>query len=657
MEPHARHTHPHPRSSGIILCRVAGIAILLMLPAELYATICSGNDPFTGNQLVVPYTQELYAVGCENLDNLQGIAVNSNQELLASSCQAENGKGAVRRYSAQTVVPAKDNCPLNSWSQTQLVHKLLVTYNPTLLDGTTAVIPCGLTKHSNGSIYATAEEGSDLTSGVINLGLLTGTSPSVKVQNPAGHDGAFGIVENPKNNNLVYVGRESFGSPKYHLYTISPTLTGDTLYWDDSVENHSPPRICDGLTFDPSKEYLFCADNKNGDVVILHNLGNTADPNPVNVVHVGTFPDGIAFHVTPPFVLTNDNGGQLTKIDWNGAPYSSSPFSILPFPNGGFRGDLAAVASDGCFYVSQSFGGAYTSGTRFCDGSTVPDASVVKLCPGFDPQGGDYRWAKRVVNNTGIAVNDLEVVLLGEYAVDDPKLGLFTTFGVTEGGGLTTARWSGTTISAGGSTTVNFRVKGQYPKILAVSWTLNGSHVGCIEQTNADIFLSDKDSGNGTASLKSPSSGGTTIVLTNDVTQCAAVPVYARVDFIEWHTAPVDPALMEPGLDRSPIRTDTINTTTLLQPGRANTFRAPAPPDGAFYLVLGYRVSQSSDLDAPGVTIDLLQTPIVTAASATGIPALDATALVALVILLGLAGVILQRRRALRGIPALKSLP
>src|SRR5262249_31477785 len=133
----------------------------------------------------------------------------------------------------------------------------------------------------------------------------------------------------------------------------------------------------DGIAFDPTGDFLFLSNRTLNVVTILARDGSLVQNSPV-IVGV---PDGITFHATTPkFVVTNNNDGTMTRLDFPADDFTMPP-ALSVFASGGFRGDLTQVGSDGCVYLTQD-------GTRFDDGTTSLDDSLVRICGGFAPPSG-----------------------------------------------------------------------------------------------------------------------------------------------------------------------------------------------------------------------------------------------------------------------------
>jgi hypothetical protein len=67
----------------------------------------------------------------------------------------------------------------------------------------------------------------------------------------------------------------------------------------------------------------------------------------------------------------------MTRFDFPADDYTQVPAQSV-FASGGFRGDLSQVGADGCIYLTQG-------GTRYNDGTTTLENSLVRICGGFAP--------------------------------------------------------------------------------------------------------------------------------------------------------------------------------------------------------------------------------------------------------------------------------
>jgi DNA-binding beta-propeller fold protein YncE len=198
--------------------------------------------------------------------------------------------------------------------------------------------------------------------GVVQINASTG-APTGLVFGAAGF--ALGITTDPQTGNLVYVGGDGTiltAPPGGASSTFSTVTTGSVI---------------DGIAFEPTGNFLFVSNKTLNVVTIIDRSGALVQ----NSGLIPGIPDGISFHATTPkFVLTNNNDGTMTELDFPGDDYTMPP-ALSVFASGGFRGDLTQVGPDGCIYLTQE-------GTRFDDGTTSGDNSIVRICPGFAPPPG-----------------------------------------------------------------------------------------------------------------------------------------------------------------------------------------------------------------------------------------------------------------------------
>jgi len=223
---------------------------------------------------------------------------------------------------------------------------------------------CGLTNHPDGTLY------SNTGLGVVNLDQNTGAQLRAPF-GPAGN--ALGITVDPQTNNIVYVQSDCRFTLTCTIVSINPVTLVSSNF---AVLPSSEAEFVDGVFFDLSGNFLFISNrapvfrmtilNRNGTVV--QNVAMTSEP------------DGIAFHINPTFVVTNNTDGTMTRFD-----FPSNDFTLPPtqtaFASGGFRGDLTQVGPDNCLYLSQN-------GTRFADNTTSGNNSTVQICPNFVPPPG-----------------------------------------------------------------------------------------------------------------------------------------------------------------------------------------------------------------------------------------------------------------------------
>jgi hypothetical protein len=223
---------------------------------------------------------------------------------------------------------------------------------------------CGLTNHPDGTLYT------NTALGVINLDINTGAP----LRAPFGAPGnALGITVDPQTNNIVYVGADCNFAATCTIVSINPfTLVSSNF----AVLPPSETNFVDGISFDPTGRFLFLSNRSPVfRMTVLDRSGAV-----VQNVGMASEPDGLAFHKSPTFIVTNNIDGSMTRFD-----FPSNDFTLPPtqtaFAGGGVRGDLCQVSTDGCLYLTQDE-------TRFNDGTTSLNGSVVKICSGFVPSPG-----------------------------------------------------------------------------------------------------------------------------------------------------------------------------------------------------------------------------------------------------------------------------
>jgi DNA-binding beta-propeller fold protein YncE len=153
---------------------------------------------------------------------------------------------------------------------------------------------------------------------------------------------ATGLAVDPVSGDL-FVSQNDCGSTVFRVSgfqhgpgTTSPYSTNDCCV--------------DGLTFG-SDGTLYAS--SGGQILAI---AGTASPSAGSSRLVATVPhsDGLAFAPVdssgvPPYLVVNRNDGIVTRVDQG--PTGATPTDIL---TGGTRGDLAAVDSRGCLYVTQA---------------------------------------------------------------------------------------------------------------------------------------------------------------------------------------------------------------------------------------------------------------------------------------------------------------
>jgi hypothetical protein len=260
---------------------------------------------------------------------------------------------------------------------------------------------CGLTNHPDGTMY------SNTGGGVTNLDAITGAQLRPTF-GPQGN--GLGIAVDPQTDNLIYVGGiggSCFGTPPCTIVSVNPvTAVASTFANLDPAD----ATFIDGIFFDPTGNFLFMAvRNPDRGLTVLNRNGAV-----IQHVSMNTFPDGVAFHTQPDYVVTNDNSGTISRFDFPGDDFTAAPTQSL-IASGGFRGDLSQVGPDACLYVTQA-------GTRFLDGTLSADNSVVRICPNFVPQPGVVP-AHFVIGDNDAAVGGQVTFWGAQWAKDNSLTG------------------------------------------------------------------------------------------------------------------------------------------------------------------------------------------------------------------------------------------
>jgi GDSL-like Lipase/Acylhydrolase family len=315
---------------------LAAVLLGVSVPLSLMAApAAAAGMSFT--VLQAGFTQSLYGTGGGFFG---GIAFAPNGDPLVDFC-ASNGS-SLDRFDHSTTLPMTNG--------TATIHPFTTE---------TSGAGCGLTNHPDGALY------SNTSGGVVKLDAASGAV----LAGPFGSGGnALGIAVDPITGNLAYV--ESDGT----IGTVNAGLTTNGTF-----STATRGDFIDQIAFDPSGNFLFLSDRAHDALAILKRDGTLVQTIPL--AGGRREPDGIAFHVSAPqFVVTNDTDGTLSRFDFPGNNFTMTPTQSV-LASGGFRGDNSAVGSDTCLYLTQD-------GTRFDDGTTSRNDSLVRLCPGFAPPPG-----------------------------------------------------------------------------------------------------------------------------------------------------------------------------------------------------------------------------------------------------------------------------
>ena len=338
----------HPRRRIVALGVVLALNIAL-LSANSVGVSAAGGRSFT--TLAADFTQELFGVSPTAYG---GVAFAPNGDVWVTSSGCVGTQTALVRFSRQNTTVVNG----------QPVH-------------TATLVPtnsgCGMVNHPDGTIYSNA------AAGVVNIDASTGA----RLRAPFGPAGSsLGIAVDPQTNNLVYV------ASNYSIVFVNPAFTTS-----GTLSNVTAGQVIDQIAFDPTGNFLFLSNIYNRRMTILDRTGAF-----VQSVQLPSEPDGIMFHsAAPHFVLTNNTDGTMTRFDFPSDNFAQAPTQST-FASGGFRGDHTNVGPDGCAYATQV-------ATRYDNGATDGNRSLVRICPGFAPPIGVTR---PVIFIHGIGGSELE---------------------------------------------------------------------------------------------------------------------------------------------------------------------------------------------------------------------------------------------------------
>jgi uncharacterized protein (TIGR03437 family) len=328
-------------------------------------------QPFT--TLQPGYTQELWAVSNQTSGVIfGGLAFASNGDLWAKAC---GNTVALFRFDASRTVTANG-----------------ASLHPPATPGASATASaCGMVNHPDGRIYV------NTIAGVQRFDAATGGAVGLLGQ--AGNN--YGIAVDPQTKRLIYPAAACLNTTSCTLLSLDPTAsTGSQSFLTFSLP--ATLEYVDGVDFDPTGNYVFVA-GRTGVfpqdtpyLIVITRSGSIVRQLPAD-----RFPDGVAFHKNPFYLITNNNDGTITRFDFPGGDPRQVPTQTV-IASGGFRGDLSAIGADGCFYATQA-------GARYPNGVVTAEQSVVRICstqgefppsPGVAPSDPVIR-ADGIVNASG----------------------------------------------------------------------------------------------------------------------------------------------------------------------------------------------------------------------------------------------------------------
>jgi hypothetical protein len=200
---------------------------------------------------------------------------------------------------------------------------------------------------------------------------------------------------------------------------------------------------------------------------------------------------------------------------------------------------------------------------------------------------------KDLQNDTGTTVTGVDILIEGHHPpASDIFHGSTPIFTVVQQGPNDLLRWSGGNIPTGSIIHVGFKLQEENVTILGVTWTNNGTFVGCAHQLNTHYHLL------GTQDVR----------YDNSCLSCEAIPLYAGNFQLEYYENEVDLAAMNSTTPRFPMATDTLLLAPQqVLPGSDIGLTVPPAPAGARWVILVYTVSADAQLAGPGNTVDWIQ--------------------------------------------------
>ena len=325
------------RASGLWVTFATAIAaILLMVPLASAAS----SDPFSS--LGGGLTQQLFGTGASS-DLFGGVAFAPNGDVWTDDCLFSGS--SLHRFSATDTYSVSGS----------------VVHSETTVSSSAG---CGLTNGLDGRLYSNTGDGVAFIDG------STGAALSDRLDRQGTRLVSRWI---PRTITSCTWDRIAASALTCTIYSLDTQSLSATTFATIPAQTAS---FIDGIAFDPTGSDLFLSvRSPSTDLLVLNRSGQV-----VQEVPAPSEPDGIAFHVTPGYVVTNNTDGTMTEFDFPSGDFSQSP-TVNQLASGGLRGDLAQVGPDSCLYVTQD-------GTRFADGTNSSDNSLVRLCPGFAPPPG-----------------------------------------------------------------------------------------------------------------------------------------------------------------------------------------------------------------------------------------------------------------------------
>jgi hypothetical protein len=439
--------------------RVAAVAASLVLLVAVgqrsVPQAAAATPPFPF--LATGFTQSLFGV---TPGFMGGVAFAPNGDVWVDGCGG--GGGSLSRFDSHSTI---------------VVNGTTVHPESTASSGA----GCGLTNAPDGYLY------SNTTAGVVRLDASTGAQIGAAI-GPSGN--ALGITPDPLTGNLVYVA-STCDLPGTCIISINPT---NGVYSDFGVL--SDYAFVDGLYFSPDGSRLFLSHRAPGYSVTALNRNGTIN----QVVPLTSEPDGIAFHRSG-LVITNNTDGTMSSVD-----LAATPPTVAQFASGGFRGDLTQVGPDACLYITQS-------GTRYADGTTTGENSIVQLCPNFAPPLGVSRITLSPLSATHYLGELATLTVAVADASSSPLSNVVVSISVTG------ANSASGLVTTGANGSVSFHYGGQNTGLDTISasatvdgvpvvsneafvtWKMNPCHSVSVDRSNSNNVITGEVIGHGCSNL------------------------------------------------------------------------------------------------------------------------------------------------------------
>ena len=320
----------------MIVAVAAALAGSTALKAQTY--------PFT--QPETGYSQHLFGTVSTSAGVLGGVAFAPNGDVWVRDCNAT--KDLFRFELAKTVTtngtevhPQAPGSPVST------------------------PFACGMTNGAGEVIYL------NTGAGVVKLFAIDGSSFGANnMFGPGGN--SFGIAVDPQTKQLVYASPGCAATLSCALLTVDPV--GGSFQTFATLSSPVPIESSDGVYFDPSGDFLFVAGRTGvfpSDTGFLYVVSRKTGA-VIQQLDGSHFPDGVAVHINPLYLVANNNDATVTRYDFPLDDFTQAP-QISTIASGGFRGDLVQVGPDNCLYLTQA-------GTRFANQTTSAANSVVRLC-------------------------------------------------------------------------------------------------------------------------------------------------------------------------------------------------------------------------------------------------------------------------------------